>query len=87
MEDGKKQFWLVGCCMVVVAIWSEHKLGRDDFPDVPKPYFRLISVFMIAPVVFMLFSPHLRHEIVHKLKTMALPIWPLGLVLLGLLMS
>ncbi len=42
---------------------------------------------MIAPVVFMLFSPYLRQEIVHKLKTLALPIWPLGLVILGLLIS
>ncbi|WP_257227288.1 hypothetical protein [Acinetobacter sp. YH12063] len=72
-----------GCCYLVVALAG----GRDYFPDAPKPYFRLISVFMIAPVVFMLFSPYLRQEIVHKLKTLALPICPLGLVILGLLIS
>lgn len=35
----------------------------------------------------MLFSPHLRHEIAHKLKTMSLPVWALILVLFGLFVS
>ncbi|WP_111883924.1 hypothetical protein [Acinetobacter sp. CFCC 11171] len=87
MQDGKKQFWLWAVAWWLLLFGRSISWGRDYFPDVPKPYFRLISVFMIAPVVFMLFSPYLRQEIVHKLKTLALPIWPFGLVILGLFIS
>lgn len=87
MEDGKKQFWLWAVAWWILLFGRSISWGRDYFPDVPKPYFRMISIFLIIPVVFMLFSPHLRHEIAHKLKTMSLPVWALILVLFGLFVS
>ncbi|WP_240904231.1 MULTISPECIES: hypothetical protein [unclassified Acinetobacter] len=61
--------------------------GRDYFPEVPKIYFRGISVLVIAPVVFMLFLAPLRQEIAYKFKHVSLPIWALILAFIGLLMS
>lgn len=59
--------------------------GRDYFPEVPKVYFRAVSIVLIAPVVFMLFSRHLRAEIVRKFKSVSLPLWVLILSVVGLI--
>lgn len=58
--------------------------GRDFFPEVPHFYYRTISIFVIAPVVLMLFSPHLRAEIEHKWKQVRLPFWYLLIAVLSL---
>ncbi|OTG83532.1 hypothetical protein B9T33_03705 [Acinetobacter sp. ANC 5054] len=87
MEDGKKQFWLWAVAWWLLLFGRSISWGRDYFPDIPKPYFRMISVLMIAPVVFMLFSPHLRAEIAHKFKTVHLSFWAVLLVVVGLVVS
>ena len=84
LPNGKKQFWFWAACWWLLLCGRSISWGRDYFPDVPKPYFRAISVVLIGSVVFMLFSKHLRQEIVHKFKTFSLPLWPSILVIVTL---
>ena len=61
--------------------------GRDYFPEVPHLYFRMISIVLIAPVVFMLFSPKLRAEIKYKLQSVTFPFWYMIIAVVSLLFA
>lgn len=87
LGKGQKQFWLWSVAWWIMLFGRSTSWGRDYFPEVPKIYFRGISVLVIAPVVFMLFLAPLRQEIAYKFKHVSLPIWALILAFIGLLMS
>lgn len=87
LSKGQKQFWLWSVAWWIILFGRSTSWGRDYFPEVPKIYFRGISVLVIAPVVFMLFLAPLRQEIAYKFKHVSLPIWALILAFIGLLMS
>lgn len=87
LSKGQKQFWLWSVAWWIMLFGRSTSWGRDYFPEVPKIYFRGISVLVIAPVVFMLFLAPLRQEIAYKFKHVLLPIWALILAFIGLLMS
>lgn len=87
LSKGQKQFWLWSVAWWIMLFGRSTSWGRDYFPEVPKIYFRGISVLVIAPVVFMLFLAPLRQEIAYKFKHVSLPIWARILAFIGLLMS
>lgn len=87
MPNGQKHFWLWAACWWLLLCGRSTSWGRDYFPDVPKGYFRAISVVLIGSVVFMLFSKHLRLEIAQKSKSLCLPIWAMFLAVIGLVIS
>lgn len=87
LKQGQKQFWLWAICWWLVLFGRSISWGRDYFPEVPKIYFRTISVVLIGSVVFTLFQSNLRQEIVHKFKTAAIPIWGLVVAFIGLIIS
>lgn len=87
MPNGQKQFWFWAACWWLLLCGRSISWGRDYFPDVPKVYFRGISIILIGSVVFMLFSPHLRQEIARKLKTLSLPVWAMALAIASLVIS
>ncbi|MFH7347502.1 hypothetical protein L1A45_02530 [Acinetobacter variabilis] len=87
LSKGQKQFWLWSVAWWIMLFGRSTSWGRDYFPEVPKIYFRGISVLVIAPVVFMLFLAPLRQEIAYKFKHVSLPVWALILAFIGLLMS
>ena len=87
LSKGQKQFWLWSVAWWIMLFGRSTSWRRDYFPEVPKIYFRGISVLVIAPVVFMLFLAPLRQEIAYKFKHVSLPIWALILAFIGLLMS
>ncbi|MFV5524356.1 hypothetical protein VXQ23_06745 [Acinetobacter variabilis] len=87
LSKGQKQFWLWSVAWWIMLFGRSTSWGRDYFPEVPKIYFRGISVLVIAPVVFMLFLAPLRQEIAYKFKHVSLPVWALILAFIGLVMS
>ena len=87
LPQGQKLFWLWAIIWWIMLFGRSISWGRDYFPDLPKPYFRALSVCYIAPVFFMLLSKALRQEIMHKLKTMCIPAWAFVFTLGGLMMS
>lgn len=86
-ETGKKEFWLWAVCWWVLLFGRCTSWGRDYFPDVPKIYFRGISIILIAAVIFPLLNKVLRQEIVIKLKTAIIPVWAIILTAVGLIIS
>ena len=87
LPQQQKQFWLWSVAWWVMLFGRSTSWGRDYFPEVPKVYFRAISVLMIAPVLFMLASPALRQGIAEKFKSATLSIWTVTLVFIGLIVS
>ena len=87
LSQGQKWFWLWSIAWWILLFGRSTSWGRDYFPEVPKVYFRGISVILIATVVFMLFAAPLRQEILYKFKQVALSFWAIALVLLGLIIS
>lgn len=87
LKQGQKQFWLWAICWWLVLFGRSTSWGRDYFPDVPKIYFRSISVVLIAAVLFPLFQSSLRQEIAHKFKTATIPVWGLMVAFIGLIIS
>lgn len=85
--EGKKQFWLWAVFWWILLFGRSISWGRDFFPDVPHIYFRILSIFFIAPVVLMLFSKKLREEIALKFKTISFPIFSFLLAVIGLIIS
>lgn len=85
--DGKKLFWLWAVFWWIMLLGRSISWGRDFFPDVEHIYFRIISIFFIAPVVLMLFSKKLRQEIVLKFKTARFPIYSFLLALVTVLIA
>jgi hypothetical protein len=87
MKSGRKMFWLWAVCWWIVLFGRSTSWGRDYFPEVPKIYFRIISIILIGSIVFPLFSSHLRKEIANQFKRLAIPIWGVILTLIGLIVS
>lgn len=85
--EGKKQFWLWAVFWWLMLFGRSISWGRDYFPDVPHGYFRILSIFFIAPVVLMLFSKVLRQEIAHKFKTVQFPIYSFALAFITLIIA
>lgn len=86
-ESGKKEFWLWAVCWWVLLFGRSTSWGRDYFPEVPKIYFRGISIVLISAVVFPLLNKVLRQEIVLKLKTATFPVWAMIVTAAGLIIS
>lgn len=87
LTSEKKVFWLWAVCWWVLLFGRSTSWGRDYFPEVPKIYFRSISVVLIGAVVFPLFSANLRKEIANKFKTVCIPLWGVIMALMGLIIS
>ena len=85
--DGQKQFWLWAVFWWILLLGRSISWGRDFFPEVSHTYFRIISIFFFAPVILMLFSKCLRHEIFIKVKTIQFPIYSFLLALITLLIA
>lgn len=87
LAKSEKYFWLWAVCWWLVLFGRSTSWGRDYFPEVPKVYFRAISVVLIGSVVFPLFSTQLRQEIAGKFKSVSVSIWALMMVILGFMIS
>lgn len=87
LPEGQKYFWIWSVLWWLLLFGRSTSWGRDYFPEVPKIYFRGISVVLIGSVVFMLWVKPLRDEIAFKMKTMAVPAWAMLLTVLGLIIS
>lgn len=87
LTQAKKIFWLWAALWWIVLCGRSTSWGRDYFPEIPKIYFRLISIMLITPLVFMLFSPQLRSEIKQKFRTAVIPVWGLIFAVGGLIIS
>ncbi|MCU4583050.1 hypothetical protein KTJ32_18835 [Acinetobacter gyllenbergii] len=75
LTDQKKWFWMWAIAWWFMFFGRSISWGRDFFPDIPRLYFRVISIFVIAPVVLMLFSSKLRAEIQYILWHVKFPFW------------
>lgn len=84
LSEQKKWFWLWAIAWWAMFFGRSISWGRDFFPEVPHLYFRIISIFVIAPVIFMLFSAQLRTEIKYKLQSVTFPFWYLFIAILSL---
>ncbi len=87
LPETKKYFWLWSVLWWLLLFGRSISWGRDYFPDVPKMYFRGISIILIGSVVFMLFAKPLRKEIAFKMKHVAIPAWAMLMTLMGLIIS
>ena len=87
LQGEKKMFWLWAVAWWILLFGRSTSWGRDYFPEVPKIYFRGISVVLIGTVVFMLLSPILRSAIAQKFKALSLPVWAFLLALASLFIS
>lgn len=84
LSEQKKWFWLWAIAWWAMFFGRSISWGRDFFPEVPHLYFRIISIFVIAPVILMLFSAQLRTEIKYKLQSVKFPFWYLFIAILSL---
>ena len=87
LSKNQRQFWLWSIAWWILLFGRSTSWGRDYFPEVPKIYFRGISILVIAPVLFMLLLSPLRAEIAHKFKQAHFSFWAIVLVVLGLAAS
>lgn len=87
LKAGQKEFWLWAVCWWILLFGRSTSWGRDYFPEIPKIYFRSISVVLIASVLFPLFQSNLRQELVRKFKTSIIPVWGVMFLVVGLIMS
>lgn len=87
LQNGQKQFWLWAVCWWLLLFGRSTSWGRDYFPEVPKGYFRAISVVLIGAVLFPLLNGELRREIAHKFKTALISVWGVVLAVSGLIIS
>lgn len=87
LPSGQKKFWLWAVCWWVLLFGRSTSWGRDYFPEVPKIYFRSISVVLILSVLLPLFQSELRGEIATKFRTATISIWGVLLSLAGLIIS
>lgn len=87
LPRGQKLFWLWAVCWWLVLFGRSTSWGRDYFPEVPKVYFRAISIVLILSVLLPLFNSTLRTEISSKFRTAIIPIWGVVLAFAGLIIS
>ncbi|MFU8927715.1 hypothetical protein [Acinetobacter puyangensis] len=83
LSASKRSFRIWAMIWWMVLFGRSISWGRDYFPLIPHPYFRMVSIVMIAPLVLMLLSRTLRQEIIHKLKYILFPFWYLLIALLS----
>lgn len=87
LSNGRKFFWLWAVCWWVVLLGRSTSWGRDYFPEIPKIYFRGVSIVLIASIVFPLLNAELRQEIANKIRNASFSLWAVLLVIFGLLIS
>ncbi|QIO06495.1 hypothetical protein [Acinetobacter shaoyimingii] len=87
LSKGRKLFWIWAVCWWVVLLGRSTSWGRDYFPEIPKIFFRGVSILLIASVVFPLLNAALRREIANKFKNGAFSLWAVILVIFGLMIS
>lgn len=87
LQKGQKHFWLWAICWWLVLFGRSTSWGRDYLPEVPKIYFRMISILFIASIILPLLQSTLRQEIAYKFKTAIIPIWGLIVAFIGLIIS
>lgn len=80
-------FWLWSISWWVLLFGRGINWGRSYLPEVPKSYFRAVSVVLIGITLLMLLLPAVRREIVRRLRTETLPVWDLGLTAAYFLIS
>lgn len=68
-------FWMWTILWWLMLFGRGISWGRDFFPEVPKIYFRIISILLIAPAIIGTFLPTIRKEIVRRFKTEKIPVW------------
>ena len=87
LPEPQKWFWVWSMAWWLVLSGRSISWGRDFYPEVPHIYFRIISIFLIAPLVFLLFLKPLREEIWNKLKYATFPFWYLLIAFLSLFLA
>ncbi|RLM28286.1 hypothetical protein BIY29_00730 [Brenneria alni] len=87
-DDRDKQiFWLWSVIWWLLLFGRGINWGRNYLPDVPKSYFRLVSVVLIGITVLMLILPAVRREIIRRFRTEAFPVWDGVLMVVYFLIS
>ena len=71
----RRVFWLWSISWWALLFGRGISWGRDYFPEVPKLYFRLISILLIGIMLAMLLLPVLRQEIARRWRTEPIPLW------------
>lgn len=79
-NDAHKLFWLWSISWWILLFGRGISWGRDYFPDIPKPYFRAISIILIGVTACMALLPAVRAEIARRLRHDALPVWDMLLL-------
>ncbi|QIQ21077.1 hypothetical protein [Zophobihabitans entericus] len=74
-KSDKYQFWLWTMFWWFLLFGRGISWGRDFFPEVPKIYFRIISIVFFTPVVLGFLFPAIRREIVRRYKYEKIPFW------------
>lgn len=85
-NTARKWFWLWSISWWILLFGRGISWGRDYFPDVPKPYFRAISLVLIGVTVCMALLPVVRSEIARRWRQEALPLWDILLLVSYFLM-
>ncbi|MCV9878319.1 hypothetical protein [Brenneria izbisi] len=80
-------FWLWSINWWILLFGRGINWGRNYFPEMPRAYFRAISVVLIGIVLLMLLLPSVRREIVRRFCTEMLPVWDIGLMVAYFLIS
>lgn len=79
-NDARKLFWLWSISWWILLLGRGISWGRDYFPDMPKPYFRAISIVLIGVTACMALLPAVRGDIVRRWRQDALPVWDILLL-------
>jgi len=69
------KFWLWTVLWWLLLFERSISWGRDFWPDVPKIYYRLLSIVFIALPLITLCLPTIRQEIARRWRYEAIPIW------------
>lgn len=83
----QKKIWLWSVAWWLVLFGRSISWRRDYFPEIPKIYFRGVSIALISPVVLMLCSAELRQEIKYKFKNAVWSLWAIAFAIGGLVIS
>ncbi|MDX5629031.1 MULTISPECIES: hypothetical protein [unclassified Brenneria] len=86
-DKERRIFWLWSISWWILLFGRGVDWGRIYLPDVPRIYFRAISVVLIAITVLMLLHPAIRREIVRRFRTETIPVWDAGLVVVYFLIA
>ncbi len=87
LEAGDKYFWLWAVCWWILLFGRSISWGRDYFPDVPRVYYRILSICFIAPILGFFFSADFRTELKRKIQAFVLPFWTFVLVVTSIIIA